>query len=251
LVFDGGGKMRTLVAIATGTWLLLAAGNVTAQSSLFLCSGGPNNGLACDSDDACFQSCPSSFGACVVVQGVCDGGEVDGFPCDCPGGQCVGSGTSGTCSGGSFDGDACNPTAGEGGCSTGTACVGTAQICQSGPIKAFGCLRASHCEQGPCVATGLFCDAGDFEDYSCVDDDDCANAGAGSCRIPVFNCGGGCTGDCNGDVAVTIDEIVVMVNLALAGSPAGPSCAVGDADGDGMIAINEIVSAVNAALNGC
>jgi hypothetical protein len=83
-----------------------AARKVNAQtptstpSGDFLCSAGPRDGGRCTNDDDCFASC-SGFGACVLVQGVCDGGaNFDGYPCDCPGGNCV----AGACSGGVFDG---------------------------------------------------------------------------------------------------------------------------------------------------
>lgn len=57
-----------------------------------------------------------------------------------------------------------------------------------------------------------------------------------------------CTGDCGGDGVVTVNELVVCVNMALGGGNACPAC---DANGDGMVTINEIVAAVNAALGGC
>jgi hypothetical protein len=59
----------------------------------------------------------------------------------------------------------------------------------------------------------------------------------------------GCAGDCNGDGAVTVNELITMVNIALGNAP--PSCAAGDQTGDGRIAVNEIVAAVNNELNGC
>lgn len=59
-----------------------------------------------------------------------------------------------------------------------------------------------------------------------------------------------CTGDCNGDGSVTIDEIVTMVNVAL-GSADVSVCLAGDASGDGTITVEEIIAAVNKALGGC
>lgn len=59
-----------------------------------------------------------------------------------------------------------------------------------------------------------------------------------------------CGGDCDGDGAVTIDELVRGVALALAGgTPA--DCAALDRDGDGRIDIGELVAAVGHALAGC
>jgi hypothetical protein len=57
-----------------------------------------------------------------------------------------------------------------------------------------------------------------------------------------------CDGDCSGDGTVTVNEIVVCVNMALGASDACHAC---DANGDGTVTINEIIAAVNAALNGC
>jgi hypothetical protein len=59
-----------------------------------------------------------------------------------------------------------------------------------------------------------------------------------------------CVGDCDGSGVVTIDELIVMVNIDL-GSLGIDSCAAGDANHDGQIAINEIIAAVNNALDGC
>ena len=59
-----------------------------------------------------------------------------------------------------------------------------------------------------------------------------------------------CVGDCNADGAVTVDELVTMVNIALGNAPIA-NCLAGDSSGDGMITVDEIVQAVNHALNGC
>ncbi len=60
----------------------------------------------------------------------------------------------------------------------------------------------------------------------------------------------GCAGDCDGDGAVTVNEIILMVNIALGNLPLS-ACAGGDADQDGAITINEIIAAVINALDGC
>lgn len=57
-----------------------------------------------------------------------------------------------------------------------------------------------------------------------------------------------CDGDCNGDGSVTVNELIVCVNMALGTSDACHAC---DANGDGAVTINEIIAAVNNALNGC
>jgi hypothetical protein len=58
-----------------------------------------------------------------------------------------------------------------------------------------------------------------------------------------------CPGDCNGDGAVTIDELVREIESALDQSPAADCNA--DLDASGAITINEMVVAVAAALAGC
>jgi hypothetical protein len=58
-----------------------------------------------------------------------------------------------------------------------------------------------------------------------------------------------CTGDCDGSGDVTVNELIVMVNIAL-GAPLS-DCTVGDANHDGQITIDELIAAVNDALNGC
>jgi Concanavalin A-like lectin/glucanases superfamily len=57
-----------------------------------------------------------------------------------------------------------------------------------------------------------------------------------------------CTGDCNQDAAVTVDEVVSLVDLALTGGDV-TRCVRGDADHNGAITIDEIIAAVNFALD--
>ncbi len=59
-----------------------------------------------------------------------------------------------------------------------------------------------------------------------------------------------CGGDCNGNNEVTVDELIVMVNVALGGADVS-ACTAGDANGDGDITVNEIIAAVNRTLSGC
>ena len=61
---------------------------------------------------------------------------------------------------------------------------------------------------------------------------------------------GSCTGDCNGDGEVTVNELITMVNIAL-GTANVSTCLAGDANSDGEITINEIIAGVGNALNGC
>lgn len=60
----------------------------------------------------------------------------------------------------------------------------------------------------------------------------------------------GCAGDCDGDGAVSINELILAVNIALDSSPQ-VACANADADGNGVVAINDLIAAVNSALQGC
>ena len=59
-----------------------------------------------------------------------------------------------------------------------------------------------------------------------------------------------CVGDCGDDQAVTVDELLVMVNIALGSRPVS-DCIAGDGTLDGTVTVNEILKAVNNSLNGC
>lgn len=59
-----------------------------------------------------------------------------------------------------------------------------------------------------------------------------------------------CAGDCDGNGAVTVGEIVALVGIALEQLPIG-RCEAGNVDGDQQITVSEILTAVNSALNGC
>jgi len=61
---------------------------------------------------------------------------------------------------------------------------------------------------------------------------------------------GACVGDCNGDVAVTVNELVLGVNIAL-GTATLPQCASFDANRDGEVTVNELVVAVGYAAGSC
>jgi hypothetical protein len=57
-------------------------------------------------------------------------------------------------------------------------------------------------------------------------------------------------GDCSGDGEVTVDELIMMVNVAL-GSTDLVKCLSADADSSGEVTVDEIVAAVSRSLNGC
>jgi hypothetical protein len=59
-----------------------------------------------------------------------------------------------------------------------------------------------------------------------------------------------CIGDCDCSQAVTIGEILKLVNIAL-GNIGVSECEAGDDNDDGQITVDEILKAVNQALNGC
>ena len=59
----------------------------------------------------------------------------------------------------------------------------------------------------------------------------------------------GCVGDCSGDGQVTVNELIIMVHIALAASEA-LACPSGVPSGS-SIDIALIIQAVNNALNGC
>ena len=59
-----------------------------------------------------------------------------------------------------------------------------------------------------------------------------------------------CAGDCNGDSTVRVNELVVMVRIAVSEEPLD-QCEAGDANHDGTIQIPDLIEAVNHGLNGC
>lgn len=113
-----------------------------------------------------------------------------------------------------------------------------------------------------CGATGRYCEGGDVSGYACVDDGDCLNqdgSTGGTCAsafgvtpspTPSPTPLASCAGDCDGSGDVTVNELILMVNIALENSPLS-SCLVGDADGSGDITVNEIITAVGFALTSC
>jgi hypothetical protein len=59
-----------------------------------------------------------------------------------------------------------------------------------------------------------------------------------------------CPGDCDDDGAVTVDEILVGVSIAL-GQESISACEAFDANGDGQVTVDELLGATNNALQGC
>jgi 6-phosphogluconolactonase (cycloisomerase 2 family) len=71
-----------------------------------------------------------------------------------------------------------------------------------------------------------------------------ALTGRATAGVPV------CAADCDANQVVTIDELVVAVNIALGQAPAS-RCASADTSGDGSVSIDELIVAVDRSLNGC
>lgn len=59
-----------------------------------------------------------------------------------------------------------------------------------------------------------------------------------------------CVGDCDGDLAVTVDEVVTGVSIALGARPLG-ECPSFDGNADEQVTVDEIILALNFALAGC
>ena len=59
-----------------------------------------------------------------------------------------------------------------------------------------------------------------------------------------------CTGDCDGNATVTIDELIRGVGISLGNLPL-TECGVFDASGDGAVSISELITGVNHTLHGC
>lgn len=59
-----------------------------------------------------------------------------------------------------------------------------------------------------------------------------------------------CPGDCNATGSVTVDEILLLVNITLGNRPV-EDCPAGDTSHDGQLTADEVLTAVNTALSGC
>ncbi len=229
------------------------SGAVQCQSGLcrdgVCCGADCPDGQFCNISDSPRLSAPRKFirSACFV--------DTDCLTRNCDGGLCAAAPTptpvaTATPTATRFPkGSACLPAAAES-CSTGFCTDG---VCCSEPACAVGercdifeiagdcraqlgpgaeCARDSDCRAGsPC----------DFDEA----------AGRFLCARTTPTPGAAvCFGDCNADDAVTVDEILVLIEIAL-GTQALGRCPAGDIDGDRMVAVNEILTAVGFALTGC
>ena len=59
-----------------------------------------------------------------------------------------------------------------------------------------------------------------------------------------------CSGDCDYNGAVTVDEIIHAVNIAL-GTSTLSVCPAIDFNSDGVLTVDELIRAINKALSGC
>ncbi len=59
-----------------------------------------------------------------------------------------------------------------------------------------------------------------------------------------------CVGDCDGNGEVSINELIIGVNINLGNRPV-EDCLKFDSNSDGTVAVNELIQAVRAALEGC
>jgi hypothetical protein len=59
-----------------------------------------------------------------------------------------------------------------------------------------------------------------------------------------------CAGDCDGSGEVSINELLLGVNIVVNGTPLD-ECTAMDTNGDGVITVNELIQAVNVALGTC
>lgn len=68
--------------------------------------------------------------------------------------------------------------------------------------------------------------------------------------LPFAKADAACTGDCDGDASITVDEILRGVNIALGSLPLD-DCTVFDANTSGAVEVDELIAAVSSALAGC
>lgn len=112
-------------------------------------------------------------------------------------------------------------------------------------------LSAAECHLTAAIFTGRVGDTYAFcslatDRVGNVEQKNCASAPDAVTRIGAS----GCLGDCDGDGVVVVNELVLMVNIALGNAPASV-CLAGDRNHDGAITIDENVTAVDNALSGC
>jgi hypothetical protein len=214
--------------------------------SIALCA--PLQASCPDTDgDPCTDVCNFTTGQCEPISKCVPGCE----QCDHATGQCMPTNLGGACS----NSDVCSF---EGRCEA--LQVGTVQrgICMPGapsastptPTETFGCPVALERGAGSC-ATPTATNTGGAAPSASVTPTASTTmtpqAGGTPTVTPTHPV---CVGDCNKDGSVTINELILGVNIALGTAPAD-RCASLDQNHDDTVAINELIAAVNSALNGC
>jgi hypothetical protein len=106
-----------------------------------------------------------------------------------------------------------------------------------------GCPTDPTCEDCVCGVDAFCCDE--------LWDSGCAEIAASDCEaecacVPVSSC----PCDCSGDGTVTVNELILAVNIALGNTPLD-QCPEAGANGDGMVGVADLIQGVNASLNGC
>jgi hypothetical protein len=197
-----------------------------------------SNGQTCDPGfSPCFEGAcqifPGGAALCVPRAKVCP--DTDGNPCT----------------------DNCNFTTGQ--CErTASKCFPDCETCDQGT--------------GQCVPTNIGAGCDDFN--VCTSQSRCDSVDLGGVQRGLCQAGapttssptptlppsggtptatppaGGCVGDCNGDGEVTVNELIIGVNIALGSAPAS-QCTSFDVNSNGMVEVNELIGGVNALLNGC
>src|SRR5262249_37322404 len=75
-----------------------------------------------------------------------------------------------------------------------------------------------------------------------------------ACLLMVLSCPtvatAACPGDCKGDDAVTVDDLITGINIALGDTPVR-ACQAFDVGADQVVTVDELLAAIDAALFGC
>lgn len=125
-----------------------------------------------------------------------------------------------------------------------TGCSGEVVVSEPTPTVTPGkpCLDGVSCPEGLKCRKYIQDPVDILHGKSVAAVNECCRAGARNCPV--------CVGDCDGNHAVTVNELISMVNITL-GTTSLASCRSGDRDDDGTITVDEIVSAVQRALTSC
>jgi cysteine-rich repeat protein len=161
------------------------------------------------------------------------------------------------------DGDGCDSNCGVTACGNGIQTVG--EECDDGNRNpSDGCTNAcTRCGDGILTAPEECDDGNRNPSDGCTNA--CTRCGDGTVTFPE-QCDDGnrmggdgceadctlttCAGDCDGSTAVSIDELVRGVNIALDNASVA-ECAFFDINGDRFVTVDELVRGVAAALSGC